>query len=112
MFTLTSVSFEPEAPHLPFTASMESEKYPFFGTQFHPEKPAFFFRDDYGVNHTWQSIQINRHFADFFVSKARQNPNSYGGFSETQKVIIQNFPRIITDTYYGEVYTFSSNFIQ
>ena len=53
MFTLTSVSFEPEGDHRPFAASMESEKYPFFGTQFHPEKPAFGFVDNYGVNHTW-----------------------------------------------------------
>lgn len=32
MFTLTSVSYEPEGDHRPFSASMESEKYPFFGT--------------------------------------------------------------------------------
>ena len=91
MFTVTSVSFEPEGDHRPFAASMESEKYPFFGTQFHPEKPAFGFVDNYGVNHTWQSILMNRHFADFFVSLAKNNLNTYGNFSETQKVIIQNF---------------------
>ena len=67
MFSLTSVSYEPEGDHRPFAASMESEKYPFFGTQFHPEKPAFMFLDNYGVNHTWESIEMNQHFANYFV---------------------------------------------
>ncbi len=43
LFTLTSISYEPEGDHRPFTATMESDKYPFFGVQFHPEKPAFMF---------------------------------------------------------------------
>ena len=56
MYKLTSVSFEPEGDYLPFTASMESDKYPFYGTQFHPEKVSFMFNDNSGVNHTWKSL--------------------------------------------------------
>ena len=32
MFKPTSVSYEPEGERRPFTTSMESEKYPLFGT--------------------------------------------------------------------------------
>ena len=56
MFQVTSISYEPEGKKRAFTATMESEKYPFFGTQFHPEKVAFMFNNDSGVNHTWKSL--------------------------------------------------------
>ena len=32
MFKMTSVSYEPEGDHRVFTATMESNRYPFFGT--------------------------------------------------------------------------------
>lgn len=48
MYELTSTSYEPEGEHLAFAASVEGRCstssrdsfpcYPFFGTQFHPEK--------------------------------------------------------------------------
>jgi gamma-glutamyl hydrolase len=37
IFEVTSVSYLPDNGK-PFVASVESHKYPFFGTQFHPEK--------------------------------------------------------------------------
>ena len=56
IFNVTSISYEPKRKKRAFTATMESEKYPFFGTQFHPEKVAFMFNNDSGVNHTWKSL--------------------------------------------------------
>lgn len=52
IFTPTSVSYTPDEEHIPFVASMESEKYPFYGTQFHPEKTITMFNDNSGVNHS------------------------------------------------------------
>lgn len=46
MFTLTGISYMPEPDGRPIVASIESEKYPFFGTQFHPEKPTRIFKED------------------------------------------------------------------
>jgi hypothetical protein len=62
---------------------MESYWYPFFGTQFHPEKTTTMFNDNSDVDHSWTSITLQRHFADDFVALARQNTNSFGSFSET-----------------------------
>jgi len=44
MFYLTAISHMPDGR--PIVASIESEKYPFFGTQFHPEKPIAIFKED------------------------------------------------------------------
>jgi gamma-glutamyl hydrolase len=71
MFTLTSVSYEPEGEHKQFAATMESGQYPLFGTQFHPEKTLTMFNDNSGVNHSWVSVMMNRKFADYFVGLAR-----------------------------------------
>ena len=37
MFELTSVSYTTETNGKAFAATIEGKKYPFFGTQFHPE---------------------------------------------------------------------------
>jgi len=81
LFTLTSISYEPEGDMRPFTASMESEKYPIFGVQFHPEKPSFMFTDNSGVNHSWESIELNQSFSKYFVEQARRNSNTFGDFA-------------------------------
>lgn len=64
----------------PFVASIESKKYPFFATQFHPEKSSYVFVENKGINHSWLSLQMNRHFGDFFVYTARHNTNKFGDY--------------------------------
>ena len=69
-YKLTSISYTP-LEGKPFGATMEAYNYPFFGTQFHPEKTMDMFNDDTGINHTWESITLNRYFSDKFLSYAR-----------------------------------------
>lgn len=106
IFKLTGISYMPEPDGRPIVASIESDKYPFFGTQFHPEKPTQIFKEDQAVNHSWISIQLNNHFAEYFVYQSRRNEVKYGNYSETQKAIIQNYDLIVTDDWYDTVYVF------
>ena len=105
IFKLTAISHMPDGS--PIVASIESDQYPFIGTQFHPEKPTRIFKEDQAVNHSWISIQLNSHFAEYFVFQSRKNSNSYGTYSETQKAIIQNHDLIVTDDWYDTVYVFN-----
>ena len=66
-----------------FVASIEAKKYPFYGTQFHPEQASSLWIDNYGVNHSWESIQLQDHFGRLFVELARENMNSFGNFDVT-----------------------------
>lgn len=100
------MSYEPEGEHNPFVASMESYRYPFYGTQFHPAKTITMYNDDSGTNHTWGSDLLNRSLVDFFMSDARQNSNPAGDFKTVQAAIIQNDKLLVTPSYYGEVYVF------
>ena len=73
-YRLTSVSYEPDnepADSRPFAASIEAFDYPFFGSQFHPEKTMAQYNDDAGINHSWESVISNRYFADHFMTWAR-----------------------------------------
>ena len=100
---VTAMSFLPNGTA--FTASVESKKYPIFGTQFHPEKPSEEFVN-LKINHTWESVQIQEHFARYFVAMARANPNTYGNFEEVQKHEISNYDRIQTGEHMADVYVF------
>jgi gamma-glutamyl hydrolase len=107
MFTVTSVSYVPGTNEA-FVATMESEQYPFFGTQFHPEKTTTMFNDDSEVNHSVLSEQLNRAFADKFVNLARRNPNGVDkDFATVQKMLVENYPHVVTDGYFGDVYVFN-----
>lgn len=97
IFHPTSVSYTTDDAHLPFVASMESSEYPFFGTQFHPEKAVEVFYPNNNINHSWVSEKLNRYLADKFISLARQNPNNYGDYSTVQAAIIENYTTFVTD---------------
>jgi carbamoylphosphate synthase small subunit len=52
----TSLSYTPDSANLPFVATMESYDYPFFATQFHPEKALDAYYPKNNINHSWVSI--------------------------------------------------------
>jgi gamma-glutamyl hydrolase len=93
MFEVTAISYMPDGR--PFVASIESKKYPIFGTQFHPEQAVLFYGPNH-ADHSWLSIRLNRHFADYFIYLARHSPNSWGDFETTQKAIVENNEIIVT----------------
>uniref|UniRef100_A0A7S3HY45 Glutamine amidotransferase domain-containing protein n=1 Tax=Favella ehrenbergii TaxID=182087 RepID=A0A7S3HY45_9SPIT len=102
MFTPTSTSTNPDSGDT-FVASMESKYYPFYATQFHPEKVLTQYNSD-AIDHSWESTMDNRYLADRFIELARMNENTCGTFEECQDLIIDNTAVIVTDTYYGNVY--------
>ena len=85
---------------------MEAIDYPFFGTQFHPEKPSELWVDD-AINHTWESIKLNDHFSELFVKMARANPNTLGSFVDYKNGAydISNYHILQTKTM-ADVYVF------
>ena len=70
-FTDTSTTRDPLTGDVVF-GTMESPNYPFFVTQFHPEKALEMYNSD-SYDHSWASIHYNRYFADRFTELTRQN---------------------------------------
>lgn len=80
VFYPTSVSYDNDGK--PFVASMESKDYPFFATQFHPEKAQFVFYPQTKIDHSTTSIFYNRYFSDMFVNQCKLNNNHFSSFEE------------------------------
>ena len=69
MFTPTSTSTDHETGHT-FVATMESPRYPFFATLFHPEKP---FEPSKAGFYNETGVAYNRYFAQKLVEEARKS---------------------------------------
>lgn len=95
---------------------MEAYNYPFYGTQFHPEKNVWTFIPDKKIDHTEEGELISRKYFDFFVNKARKNMNAFESYDDEVENLVENYNIIVTDKYEGSVYVFkpakSSPFLQ
>lgn len=106
-WTLTAISHMPNngSSPLPFVASIEAKDYPIFGTQYHPEKPSELWVEGKDINHTWESIDLQRHFSELLVKMSRANPNTYGDFMAEAAHDINQYDVIIHEGY-GPVHVF------
>jgi len=77
-----------------FVDIMEGHKYPFYGTQFHPEKNAFEWkrRIASGLPHSSSSIRASQDIANFFVDEVRRNCHrGFASEEEEDAAIIYNY---------------------
>jgi gamma-glutamyl hydrolase len=95
-----------------FVSTMEAYDYPFYGTQWHPEKNNFEWSQnaDYSnIPHSPNAIQASIATARFFLSEARKSSHI---FPEAQRDdLIYSAPILYTglgDWIYDQVYVFSS----
>ena len=93
-----------------FVSTMEARNYPFYGTQWHPEKNNFEWSQngDYSnIPHTPNAIAVSQATAHFFLKEARKSKHI---FPETRRdELIYSAPVIYTgqgDWIYEQVYVF------
>ena len=93
-----------------FVSTMEARNYPFYGTQWHPEKNNFEWsqNSDYSnIPHMPNAIMISQATARFFLSEARKSKHN---FPEAQRdQLIYSYPILYTgkgDWFYQQVYVF------
>ncbi|TNV76815.1 hypothetical protein FGO68_gene13288 [Halteria grandinella] len=104
-FKPTSISLDNQGRS--FVASMESTKYPFFATQFHPEKQQYVFYPTVKVQHDKTAIDANRYFGDFFVAWARNNTQSFASYDEEVANMVQSTGILVMlKSYTGMIYAF------
>eukprot|EP00347_Sterkiella_histriomuscorum_P001892 403370267 len=89
-----------------YVSSMESNQYPFFATQFHPEKAQFVFYPKTQIDHSTTAIFYNRYFSDFFVNQCKLNNNNFASFEEEQSLITENYKAVVSAGYDGIDYAF------
>ena len=104
MFTPTAISYDNQG--VPFVASMESKDYPFFATQYHPEKAQFIFYPGPKIDHSDASIFYNRYFADFFVDQCRRSDATFDSYDDEVQALVENYTTINTNGYDGIDFAF------
>ena len=107
-FDMLSYNRAPNGPF--FVSTMEARDYPFYGTQWHPEKNNFEWSQnaDYSnLPHSPNAILVSEATARFFLSEARKSGHT---FPEAQRdELIYSAPIIYTgkgDWIYEQVYVF------
>ncbi|CAG0889680.1 unnamed protein product [Cyprideis torosa] len=103
-FHITSLNHDEAGKE--FVSSLEAREFPFFGVQFHPEKPSFEWdiQKMTGIPHTKEAVEVGQFLSNVFVEHARiASPNRFP--ESHSSLLIYNFPV----TYIGDV---SSSFEQ
>ena len=77
---------------LEFVALLESKTFPFWLSQFHPEKNAYEWTPKYPmIPHTSAAVRSAAFFAEFFVDECRKNLHSFSSREEEEKFLIYNW---------------------
>jgi gamma-glutamyl hydrolase len=89
---LISTSFTGDG--VEFVSTVEAYDYPYFMTQYHPEKNSFEWR--IGAKRTYNAISVEQKFVNTFVRFARQNSNRFASEDELNNLLIYNFNPLFT----------------
>ncbi|CAH3137898.1 unnamed protein product [Pocillopora meandrina] len=71
-----------------FVSTMEAYDYPFYGTQWHPEKNSFEWTLHEAINHSEEAVAVTQYVADFFVNQARLSGHRFPSKEEEDAALI------------------------
>ena len=78
----------------PFASTIEGKTLPVYGTQYHPERNQFEFRNDPAhrdIPHTLHAVTTMQAFANFFVEESRRNDHAFKNATDESLRLIYNF---------------------
>ncbi|KAF0974257.1 hypothetical protein FDP41_006867 [Naegleria fowleri] len=78
-----------------FVSLFENKRYPFFASQFHPEKIAFEWCHE-DIDHSYDSLLANQYFSQFFVNECRKSQHKFKTESDELKALIYNYTPVYT----------------
>ena len=91
-----------------FVSLFEARQYPFYGSQFHPEKNAFEWNQSWEVNntavganggaHSAMGVAVSQYFANFIVAEARKCPHRWNSAAPIAPLIYDFEPTKTTAT--------------
>lgn len=92
-FKILTTSFDRNGTE--YVSTAEHRHYPFFATQWHPEKPPF----EFGMKeipHTLDAIRVSQHLANVFVDAARRSSHAPESPEEELDMLIYNWKPYFT----------------
>lgn len=92
-----------------FISVFESEKNPFYGLEFHPEKNLYEFKPGMNIPHSQEASLVSQYFANFFVNEARKNDHAFESLQTLRQSLIYNYSPYYTgkeNSAYEQLYMF------
>jgi len=81
-----------------FGSTMEARKYPFYATQWHPERVAFSWSPAEALDKSPEAVRAMYYVAQFFVTETQKNAHKFPSYTDEQNALIYNF----NPTYTGD----------
>ncbi|EFC47222.1 predicted protein, partial [Naegleria gruberi] len=78
-----------------FISLYENKRYPIYASQFHPEKIAFEWCHE-DIDHSFDSLQANMYFSQFFVNEARKSQHKFQNEQSELASLIYNYNPVYT----------------
>ncbi|XP_059053807.1 gamma-glutamyl hydrolase A-like [Achroia grisella] len=85
-----ATSYSDDEYGIKFIATIEHNRYPFYGVQFHPEKSSFEWKLSKKYPHSVNAVVANRYFMNFFVKECRKSAHAFRSASEENNYMIYN----------------------
>ncbi|XP_067929726.1 gamma-glutamyl hydrolase-like [Watersipora subatra] len=82
-----------------FVSTFEARQYPFYGTQFHPEKMNFGHPIGYKVNQSLHAAIAGQYFGNFFVEESKRNSNSFQSIPEETRFMFGSYQTMFSEYY-------------
>eukprot|EP00455_Lapot_gusevi_P055421 TRINITY_DN900_c0_g2_i2.p1 TRINITY_DN900_c0_g2~~TRINITY_DN900_c0_g2_i2.p1 ORF type:complete len:320 (-),score=47.30 TRINITY_DN900_c0_g2_i2:698-1657(-) len=76
----------------PFVSSMEGIEYPFYATQWHPERVQFEWDLPEHLDHSLDAVTAVQYVANFFVNECRKNTHSFPSPTVEEVHLIYQYP--------------------
>ena len=89
--------YKPNNP--PYLLYISAFDYPFYGTQWHPEKNNFEHNTRENIPHSFAAIEASQFMANFFVNEARKSKHKFTDPKMERSYLIYNYsPTFTGDT--------------
>lgn len=80
-----------------YISTFEAKRYPFYGVQWHPEKPNFEMGTHFeNIPHTANAIRAAQYMANFFVNEARKNGHKFPSKKMEDEYLIYRYNPVHT----------------
>ncbi|XP_070580586.1 gamma-glutamyl hydrolase-like [Ptychodera flava] len=93
-YKIISTNFDKNG--LEFISMTEAYKYPFYASQWHPEKNIFEWTVKERINHSKDAMAASLYFTNFFVNEARKNFHKFPNPAEEEAALIYNYKPMYT----------------
>ncbi|KAJ8037926.1 Gamma-glutamyl hydrolase [Holothuria leucospilota] len=94
----TEISTNWDKNDVEFISTMEGVKYPFYATQWHPEKILFEWNtnSEKHIPHSEDAVKVAQYMARFIVQEARKNNHKFASPEEEQASLIYQYQPVYT----------------